>query len=219
MRESISDDEYPMSILIAVVLPAPFGPSIPKHSPRLMPIVNPRTACVCACVCISLKNQSAHWMCVRMRVHIQTQIQPYVDSHKHTHTHQHALQAGQGTSCRDRARARRLCQLATANHAREHAHAFPLPARPGPARVFRCVCARVFMRICICVACVNNRLQCGCKQAFTAAFHASIPCPARRSVLRCRSPAFSPGRLCSLGRRVGVLARRIQCSSPDRGAA
>jgi hypothetical protein len=25
--------------------------------------------------------------------------------------------------------------------------------------------------------------------------------------------------LCSLGRRVGVLARRIQCSSPDRGAA
>ena len=41
--EFVNDEEYPMSILIAVVLPAPFGPIIPKHSPRLTPIVNPRT--------------------------------------------------------------------------------------------------------------------------------------------------------------------------------
>ena len=52
--ELVSDDEYPMSILIAVVLPAPFGPSIPKHSPRLMPIVNPRTE-----------------FCVRVRVRVR----------------------------------------------------------------------------------------------------------------------------------------------------
>ena len=50
--EFVNDEEYPMSILIAVVLPAPFGPIIPKHSPRLTPIVNPRTELVCVCVCV-----------------------------------------------------------------------------------------------------------------------------------------------------------------------
>ena len=86
MRESISDDEYPMSILIAVVLPAPFGPSIPKHSPRLMPIVNPRTACVRMRVHKSQKSIRALDVCAYACAYTDTDTTIRRLTQTHTHT-------------------------------------------------------------------------------------------------------------------------------------